>query len=135
MNVYPAKVTIDGRKQTLAFRLDLRHIRELQEAREKDIFDILTDSFTNPCAMADLIGAALSWKGNDNPVVNGDEAYDLLVEAGYCGPVKWTELAAGIASVSGILAPEHGAAMVQRAKQSMQKLVEGQAEKAEENPI
>ena len=65
MNVYPVKIEWKGKNVTASLKLDLRHIRELQETTGKDILDLISDAPVTFTAMGDLLEAALHWKGNE----------------------------------------------------------------------
>lgn len=58
--------------------------------------------------MLDFFTEALSFKDNKNPVTDGAEFYDILVNNGYCGQEDFTELVLKIAACSGIVKEEQG---------------------------
>ena len=57
---------------------------------------------TDPEYMAGLLDAALNYKGNDNVIKDGEELYDLLVDEGWSGQVRFGELAVNIGCASGL---------------------------------
>lgn len=58
--------------------------------------------------MLDFFTEALSFKDNNNPVTDGAEFYDILVNNGYCGQEDFTTLVLKIAACSGIVKEEQG---------------------------
>ncbi len=125
MNVYPVKIEWNGKSVTASLKLDLRHIRELQETTGKDILDLISDAPVTFTAMGDLLEAALHWKGNENPAdLTGDDLFDALVQQGRAGAADWMELVNGIAAASGILQSRQSAAMLASVRRNMEKTIE-----------
>lgn len=127
MTVYPVRVTHKGEDVNICLKLDVKHIRSLQQEHGKSILDMITDAPTDLAMMGTILEAAMRYKHNNNPAdLDGDDLFDLLVEQGKGGMVYWLELATGIAVVSGIMTKEQAATMVEavrsRMDQSMQKV-------------
>lgn len=134
MNVFPVKIRRNGEDLTLTLKLDVKRIRELCEKHQKDIMDLITDVSTSPGTLADILDAALHHSHNENPVdLDGDELFDLLVEAGILkGMASWVELTNKIAVVSGVLEQEQSNAMIGSMKRRMKQLVDKLNSDAEE---
>lgn len=126
MNVYPVKLQRNGKSLTVTLKLDLNHIRELCEKYSKDILEIVTEAATSPSVLGDILDAALRHRHNDNPVdLDGDELFDLLVEAGkMSGMTAWMELSNNVSVVSGILDKEQAAAMLKSVRRRMDAMVD-----------
>ena len=70
---------------------------------------------------AEITGAAeLIGFGSGNPITDGEEFYDLLVDWGYRGPVQFSALAFDIAAASGLLTEDQA----ERLKRSMAEATE-----------
>lgn len=123
MCVYPVKVNMDGVDTTILLKLDVKTIRRIQTEKGKEILDILMDAPRDPAAMGELLDAALHYSHNHNPQMEGDDLYELLVEAGKCGIADWLEIANGIAAASGILQTAHGNAMVASVRRKMEEAI------------
>lgn len=125
MNVYPVKVELNGKELLLELKLDVKHIRQMCADAQKGIMEIITDAPTDPGAMADLLDNALRFKNNMNPeTIDGDDLYDLLAGSVAFGTLDWLKIVNQIASVSGILQPQHGAAMVKVMEKNMKENLE-----------
>lgn len=125
MNVYPVKIDWGGKDTLISLKLDLRHIRELQEKTGKEILDLISDAPTSLVTMGDLLDAAMHWKGNENPAdLSGDDLFDALVEQGKAGAADWMELVNGIAAASGILHSRQSAAMLTSVRRNIERTIE-----------
>jgi hypothetical protein len=135
MNIYPVKINWKGKDTVISLKLDLRHIRELQEKTGKDILDLLTDAPVSLVPMGDLLEAALRWKGNENPAdLTGEDLFDALVQLGKAGVADWMELANGIATASGVLQSQQANAMLKSVRRKMEEAIE-RLEKGEEESV
>lgn len=92
---------LDG--ETYTFRLTVGAQKELEKKRNESAMHVILNAATDATAMTDLLGASAKHKGNANATVDGDELYDLMVDAGVCGQVDWLEIACGIGAASGVL--------------------------------
>ncbi len=63
------------------------------------------DDLDKTCA---VLGEALRWAGNSNPVTDGEAFYDQLVDNGYCGMGDWLALMCDICVCSGLLSEKQG---------------------------
>lgn len=50
-----------------------------------------------------LLTEALNWEGNENPIHDGEELYDLLVDNGYAGNAAFMDLVFSIAHNAGLI--------------------------------
>lgn len=125
MNVYPVKIDWNGKDTLISLKLDLKHIRALQENTGKDLLDLITDAPQTLVTMGDLLDAALCWKGNENPPdLTGDDLFDALVQQGKAGVADWMELVNGIATASGVLQSQQAAAMLKSVRRKVEQAIE-----------
>jgi len=90
-SVYKLRLTLTGQKQ-------------LQEKNpELPVLAAVMSAADDPADMENLLTAALNWEGNENPVHDGAELYDLMVDEGYCGAKRFMEVALNIAHNAGLI--------------------------------
>ena len=94
------KITVDGHE--IHLRLLKSGISALREKFNEDPRTVILGAATDPEYMAGLLDAALNYKGNDNVIKDGEELYDLLVDEGWSGQVRFGELAVNIGCASGL---------------------------------
>ncbi len=119
-------LTVDGKKVRL--RLTVAGQRLLRERYEQDIMQTVLDAASDGEKLAALLEAALNWKDSGNPILDGEELYDLLVDEGWSGQERFGGLALDIAGASGLFS----AGQVERMKASIAQAVEEAFQSLEE---
>lgn len=113
-------LTLDG--VTYQLRLTLAGQRELSlKADGADALSCVMGAIDSPEDMAELLTQALSWPGNENPIHDGEELYDLLVDNGYAGNEAFTELVLNIAHNAGLLSAEEHAKLLGSTKRLLRR--------------
>ena len=78
-----------------------------QKALEKRFgvtgLQLILESAANAERMTAILAASANYKGNENPTVDGEMIYDLLVDDGIAGEDGFFEISLGIAVASGIM--------------------------------
>jgi hypothetical protein len=70
--------------------------------------------------MAAVLEAALNWSGSENPIRDGEELYDALVDEGWSGQEQFGALAFDIAAASGLISAQQA----RQLKESLREAVE-----------
>lgn len=84
-------------------RLTIRGQKNLAERFQEDALQTVLTAAADSRRMAALLEEALNWEGSGNPITDGEAFYDLLVDQGYCGQVRFGGLAFDIAVASGLM--------------------------------
>lgn len=119
-------ITVGGQK--LKLRLTYRGLKQLREELDRDPRAALVGAIGDPADLAPVLTAALSWKGSENPITDGEELYDLLVDEGYNGSDGFRELVFGLGVASGIWSAEEAqqlAASLKRAERAAFEVIDG----------
>ena len=119
-------ITAGGQK--LKLRLTRKGLKAIREELGKDPRSALVGAIGDPVDLAPILAAALSWKGNENPITDGEELYDLLVDEGYNGSDGFRELVFGLGTASGIWSAEEAqqlAASLKRAERAALEVIDG----------
>lgn len=115
--------TLDGK--VYSFRLNVLAQKEMERKFKETATQTVFSAADSPEKMTYLLSAAASYKGNDNPTTNGDEIYDLLVDAGVCGQDGFFEEACNIAIASGIMSEDFAGKTVEAIKKELSNLLDG----------
>ena len=82
-----------------------------QKALEKQFgatgLQLILESAANAERMTAILGASANYKGNENPTIDGEMIYDLLVDDGVAGEDGFFEISLGIAVASGIMSEKN----------------------------
>lgn len=97
-------VRLDGKEYKLRLTRDGQ--RNLRERYGEPPLDTLMSAGNDTERLCAVLTEALNWKGNENAITDGEEFYDLLVDCGYAGQVRFFDLCADIAATSGLLTPD-----------------------------
>lgn len=89
--------------QEYRLRLTLRGQRQLKDRFQEETLETVLLAAADAERMCALLGEALSWPESGNPVTDGEEFYDLLVDGGYRGQERFGALAFDIAASSGLI--------------------------------
>lgn len=87
-------------------RLTIGGQRRLKERWQEESLQFLLSAATEPDKLCDLLTQALSWPGSGNPLTDGGELYDRLVDAGWRGQERFAALAFDLGEASGLLTRE-----------------------------
>lgn len=120
------KLMLDGERYCL--RLTAAGQRELKERFHEEVLQTVFEAASDSEKMSALLEAALNWKGNENPIRDGGELYDRLVDEGWSGQVRFGGLAFDIAAASGLLDEKHA----EKLKKSVEEAVNGVFDQLEE---
>ena len=100
------ELNLNGEKYKL--RLTLRGQKNLLEKRPGQyILAVIMSAADDLEDMEDLLTEALNWEGNSNKIHTGEELYDELVDAGYCGSEDFMKVALNIAKNAGIITQDN----------------------------
>lgn len=117
-------VRVDGK--TLRLRLTLEGQRRLkQRYGDDELLQTLGEAAADGEKMAAVLDAALSWEGSGNCITSGEELYDLMVDDGWCGQVRFGELAVEIAVASGLVDERQAKALKASLVQSVEEIFQG----------
>ncbi len=95
-------LTLGG--EVFKLRLTLAGQKQLQQKNpDMPVLATVMSAADDPADMENLLTAALNWEGNQNPVHDGAELYDRMVDAGYCGAKRFMEVALNIAHNAGLI--------------------------------
>ena len=124
MNTY--KLTLGSGKDAteLNFRLTLGGQQALKKKYKESALSTLFSAVDDGEVLAVVMTEALSYKGNTNPITDGVEVYDLLVDEGYAGAEGFTEIAMNIAAASGLISQEQAEQVIAKAKGAMDKALD-----------
>lgn len=120
---YEKKLKIDGKNITARFRLTLGGQRALKEKYDSEMLNLIFQAIDNAEIMADIFGEALSYRGNENEITDGEEMYDILVDNGIAGVGDFAEILFGIATKSGLVSESDAQAFVNKAKGLMDDII------------
>lgn len=99
------KLNLNGEEFKL--RLTMAGQKALMERNpDQNILGIIMGAADDLDDMEALLTEALNWEGNPNKIHSGEELYDALVDAGYCGTEDFMKLALNIAKNAGIINQE-----------------------------
>lgn len=94
-------------------RLTIAGQRRLRERWQEEILQFLLSAATEPEKLCDLLTQALSWPGSGNPLTDGGELYDRLVDAGWRGQERFAALTFDLGEASGLLTREQADQLTQ----------------------
>lgn len=127
------RITVDG--QELRLRLTTAGIRQIHEESGRNPREVLLEAIDSAESMAVVLTAALNWKGNENPIRDGEALYDLLVDDGWAGSADFGKLIFALGAVSGLWSSEDGDRMfsaMQRAVEDAYSSMEGIGEQPDD---
>lgn len=84
-------------------RLTMAGQRALKERWGEDILPFLFSAATDAEKFCALLTQCLCWAGNDNPITDGEELYDRMVDEQWQGQEAFAGLIFQLAVVSGLL--------------------------------
>lgn len=130
-------LTLEGVEYKL--RLTLAGQKKLMERSPgSTALGCVMSAIDEPEDLAALLTEALNWDGNENTVRDGEEMYDLLVDAGYAGNEAFTELVLDIAHNAGLLSYDDKVKLLRSTsnmlKRNMDRLM-ASLEEAEQEPV
>lgn len=128
MNVYPVKIELNGKETTVSLKLDSRHLRALEEQMEMNAHDILVKAYDSMGALCDVLTAAVDYKGNTNPKIDGCDLADALTDAGKGGELGWVRLVTQLGMVSGVFSQAAGSKIIKDTEDAVADVL------SEENP-
>lgn len=71
-------------KEKFKLRITAQGQKNLIQEHGKTFFGLVSESMEpGGVGIIDILTEALNFKGNDNSVTDGDELYDLMIDAGY----------------------------------------------------
>lgn len=128
---------VDG--QRVQLRLTVAGQRALRERYQEEPLQTILAAAGDGEKMAALLEAALNWEGNRNGIHNGEELYDLLVDEGWSGQVRFGGLAFDIAAQSGLISQEQAeqlkASIAQAVEEAFQMLDGEEEQERGEAPL
>ena len=132
VTAYERKLKVDGKNIVAKFRITLGGQKVLKEKYDTEILNLIFQAIDNAEIMADIFGEALTYKGNENEITDGEEMYDVLVDNGIAGVGDFAEILFGIATKSGLVSESDAQAFVAKAKGLMDDII-GQLNTTEKN--
>lgn len=131
MRVYTR--AINGRNYT--FRLSVLAQKEMEKKFKESAMQTVFGTMDNDLdKITYLLGAAAAHRGNENPVTDGEEIYDLLVDDGVSWPDGFFSVALEIAVASGILSEKAAESIRTAVDQSVSGVLDNLDEILEEGP-
>lgn len=119
MNTYDIKVG----NEEIKLRLTLSGQMALKKKyKDGNVTGLIMTALDDAATCADILTQALTYKGNENKIKDGEELYDLLVDEGYAGYEGFGELLLSVAQVSGIVS--------EKDKDRLYKMVTGMLDEA-----
>lgn len=106
---YEIKLNNGKNEITLGLRINLKAQFELKKKYKEDAIASILSAVSDAEKMAYIFTLALSFDGNENPITDGVELYDLLVDNGYAGQEQFMELLTSIAFFSGLMSEKRKA--------------------------
>ncbi|MBQ8503352.1 MAG: hypothetical protein IJ491_03640 [Clostridia bacterium] len=107
-NSFNIDLRIEEKIQKFALRFSVASQLKFKKKYKLEGVQAVLNCFDDLEMMLDFFTEALSFKDNNNPVTDGAEFYDILVNNGYCGQEDFTKLVLQIASSSGIVKQNQG---------------------------
>ncbi|MCD8376741.1 MAG: hypothetical protein LUD69_07335 [Oscillospiraceae bacterium] len=95
------QLTLDGKPYKL--RLTMRAMRALREQFNEEPMSVVMSAVSDVDRLCAVLSQALDWEGSGNDVTDGETFYDILVDGGYGGQTKQTELMLDLAVYAGLL--------------------------------
>lgn len=120
--------------QTFSFRLTVGAQKGIEKKFGTTLVQFIFDCADSVEKMTYLLGAAANFKGNENPTVDGDEIFDLLVDDGVGGQDGFCAVAVDIAAASGILSETLAAKSKEGVEKAMNELAESLGPTKEPEP-
>lgn len=102
------ELRMEDKMQKFALRFPVASQLKFKKKYKLEGVQAVLNCFDDLEMMLDFFTEALSFKDNNNPVTDGAEFYDILVNNGYCGQEDFTKLVLEIAACSGIVKKEQG---------------------------
>lgn len=127
-------MTLDGVNYEL--KLTAKAQQNLESKYKDGAMAVILNAVDRISVRSDVFQQALNFKGSANPVKDGYEFCDLLVENGFAGQEDFTEILLGVAKASGIVNDKTKEKLSRRVAAYMNNLFEeGTSEgPEEENP-
>lgn len=89
--------------RTVSLRLTISAQLKLKNKFHQETIDTILEAANNPEKLLAVFDEALSFKGNENGDITGEELYDALVDNGTKGVNAFAEILFEIANASGVL--------------------------------
>lgn len=89
------------------FRLTAGAQKALERQFDATGLQLILESAADAEKMTAILGASANYKGNENPTIDGEMIYDLLVDDGVAGEDGFFEISLGIAVASGIMSEKN----------------------------
>ena len=131
MNGY--QMTLNG--QDFVLRLNARGQKNLEDQYQKGAYAVLMEGIDLTGVRAAIFQQALNYPGNYNPVKDGYDFCDLLVDQGYAGPLNTADILLNLGLASGLLDREMEETLRRRMQSYVQEATKGaEQEHPEERP-
>ena len=124
VNTFDLKLKKDGQDVVVKLRLTLGAQVALKKKYNEPMNATIFGAMVDAEKMAEVLSAALTWNGNENPIKDGEELYDILVDNGYCGELDFGGVITNIAVASGVLTKKQRDAVMNQAKSAQNELLE-----------
>lgn len=103
LKVKTSTYDIEVGEKTVSLRLTIASQLKLKNKFKQETIDIILEAANNPEKLLAVFNEALSFKGNENDGITGEELYDALVDNGTKGIDAFAAVLFEIANASGIL--------------------------------
>lgn len=113
-HTYDIKLKRDKETITVSLRLTLGgqiNLKNMYKEVNGTALQVIFMGMDDPAVMADVFTECLTFEGNNNDIIDGEELYDLLVDNGYAGEEQFVPLLTSIAEASGLLSKNKKAAI------------------------
>lgn len=102
----------EGKEEKFYLRLTAGGQKKLKDKYDASTISLMLSAAEDIDYAIDVLEAALSYKGNDNSITDGEEFYDLLVENGTTGSGEFAQIFMDIATNSGIISKDRSNSVV-----------------------
>lgn len=106
LNTYDIKLNHENEEKEFNLRLTVGSQLKLKKLCGEEGIKLIFSVMDDLELMLKLLTEALSFKDNENPVTDGEQFYEILVNNGYCGKEDFARLIFKIAVSSGIIKSE-----------------------------
>lgn len=106
-------------------RLTMAGQRKLRQQEDEDILTYLLSAALDADKLCRLLEVCLDWEGSGNPITNGADFFDLLVDDGWQGQACFAALVFEIGRTSGLLTAEQAKQLSDAVEQSIDAAFEG----------
>ena len=114
----------------IELRLTLSGQLALKKKYSENVLSTIFRGIDDPEVFLDILTQSLTFRGNENQITDPMVAYDMIVDAGFCGAAGMSEILAGVAHVSGLIDDAQREKVVEFAKGAAAEIFDDDADNA-----